>query len=192
MVANQVFTHGMKAAQAVLKDLPTRKWDESYRQRIDAMVLLADDSEHFLMQEARKVLDSVKSYADICTIEQGKVMRNALEYSVEHFGFVDGRSQPLFFESDIEWERQNGDGTHVWPPDAGLGLVLAPDPHGEEKDSTGKVVHQHSGSYLGRVCKVGSDHDTDRDEPRRFDPYAVGAAATAAPPTKPQNRATGS
>jgi len=148
MIANQAFTHGMKAAQAVLKDPPTGRWDENYRQRIDAMVLLADDDENFLMREARKLLDSVKSYADICTIERGKVMRNALEYSVEHFGYVDGRSQPLFFESDIEWERQKGDGTHVWPPDAGLGLVLAPDPHGEEKDSTGKVVHHHSGSYL--------------------------------------------
>jgi Dyp-type peroxidase family len=147
-IANQAFTYGMKAAQAVLNDPPKEKWDESYRQRIDAMLLLADDDETFLLREARKLLDRVKAHAYICTIERGKVMRNAQEYPVEHFGFVDGRSQPLFFESDIKWERQESDGTHVWPPDAGPDLVLVPDPHGEEKDSTGKVVHHHSGSYL--------------------------------------------
>ena len=30
------------------------------------------------------------------------------EYPVEHFGFVDGRSQPLFFQSDIERESAEG------------------------------------------------------------------------------------
>ena len=31
---------------------------------------------------------------------------------------------------------------------AGPDLVLAPDPYGQEKDGTGNVVYQHSGSYL--------------------------------------------
>ena len=69
------------------------------------------------------------------------------EYPVEHFGFVDGRSQPLFFQSDIERESAR-DGTDVWEPGAGPDLVLAPDPYGQEKDGTGNVVYQHSGSYL--------------------------------------------
>jgi hypothetical protein len=46
-------------------------------------------------------------------------------------------------------------------------------------------------SGLGRVCKLGSDHDTDRDEPRRFHPYARGAAPTTASSPTTEDRPTG-
>src|SRR6266850_4111023 len=44
---------------------------------------------------------------------------------------------------------------------------------------------------LGRVCKLCSHHYTDEYEQRRFNPYALGAAATAAPPTKTEDRSAG-
>ena len=104
------------------------------------MVLLADDDEILLQREAQRQLEEVKAHANICAVEWGRVMRNAQNYAVEHFGFVDGRSQPLFFESDIERERQQRDGTKVWPPGDGPNLVLVPDPNGRSE--------YDSGSYL--------------------------------------------
>jgi Dyp-type peroxidase family len=112
------------------------------------MVLLADDDEHFLRREARQLLDDVKAHAEICAVEHGRIMRDAQEDSVEHFGFTDSRSQPLFFQRDIDPAWQREDRTNTWDPGAGPALVLVPDPYGEEKGSTGKIVHHHSGSYL--------------------------------------------
>jgi Dyp-type peroxidase family len=136
----QSFIRGMKRSRSILNDPPPEQWDDGYRQDIHAMVLLADDDELFLRRKARRLLEEVKAHADICAIEWGRVMRNAQGYAVEHFGFVDGRSQPLFFQSDLEWKRQTGDGTKVWDPGAGPDLVLVPDPHGRPQ--------YDSGSYL--------------------------------------------
>ena len=139
-IREQSFVHGMKNPPKLLNDPPKKKWDAGYRQNLHAMVLLADDDEILLQREAQRLLEEVKAHANICAVEWGRVMRNAQNYAVEHFGFVDGRSQPLFFENDIERERQQRDGTKVWPPGDGPNLVLVPDPNGRSE--------YDSGSYL--------------------------------------------
>jgi len=145
---DSAFRFGMRAAQHRLNDPLEKTWEEEYRKELHAMILLADDNESYLLRKTRELLAEVKAHAEICALEHGRVMRNTQKYPVEHFGYIDSGSQPLFFESAIERERQERDGTDVWPPGAGPDLVLVPDPYGEEKDSAGKVVHQHSGSYL--------------------------------------------
>ena len=149
---DEAFLCGMKAAQHRLNDPPKEAWEKEYQSDIHAMILLADDDECRLRQQRKKLCATVEPCAVICTVEHGKVMWDRQnypqEYPVEHFGFVDGRSQPLFFQSDIERESAKRDGTNVWNPGAGPDLVLAPDPYGQEKDGTGNVVYQHSGSYL--------------------------------------------
>jgi Dyp-type peroxidase family len=135
------FLSGMQAARLRLNDPLPATWEPAYRQPSDAMVLLADDDEPFLLRQVRGLLDTVKEYAEICAVEHGRAMRNAQGDSVEHFGYVDGRSQPLFFESDLERERQNMDGTTVWNPGVGPNMVLVPDPYGREEQCD-------SGSYM--------------------------------------------
>jgi Dyp-type peroxidase family len=142
------FPYGMQAAQSLLNDPSKRDWEEGYRDTIHAMVMLADDDERFLLREARRLLDHVQAYADIRAVEQGRVMRNSQDYPVEHFGYIDGRSQPLFFQRDIERERQKGDGINIWPPNAGPNLVLVPDPFGKKEAVRGITKYYHSGSYL--------------------------------------------
>ena len=89
----------------------------------------------------RKLLDESRHYAEICAVEHGRVMWNASRrYPSNISGIVDGRSQPLFFQSDIERERQKGDGTNVWDPGAGPDLVLVPDPYGREGCDSGSYL----------------------------------------------------
>jgi Dyp-type peroxidase family len=149
---DEAFLYGMKAAQNRLNDPPMREWEIGYQREIHAMVLLADDDERRLQEQRRKLCETVAPHAVVCVAESGKVMWNRQnypqQYPVEHFGFVDGRSQPLFFQSDIERENVERDGTGVWDPGAGPDLVLAPDPYGQVKDGANDVVYQHSGSYL--------------------------------------------
>jgi Dyp-type peroxidase family len=149
---DDAFLCGMKAAQQRLNDSPPEDWEEGYRQDIHALVLLADDCEGRLQQQADELCADVTPHATVCMLEHGRVMWNRhyypQEYPVEHFGYVDSRSQPLFFQSDLERENLERDGTNVWSPAAGPDLALAPDPYGEEVDHTGRVVYRHSGSYL--------------------------------------------
>jgi len=61
-------------------------------------------------------------------------MRSKDGYAIEHFGFVDGISQPLFSERDVN--KQVG-GLDQWNPWAPLKLVLTRDPNGQKEDSFG-------------------------------------------------------
>jgi Dyp-type peroxidase family len=137
---DETFLCGMKAAQHRLNDPPEDTWENGYKTQIDAMVLLADDDKPDLLREASTLLDDVKTHADICAVEHGKVMWNRQEYQVEHFGFVDSRSQPLFFQSDIEHERQKGDAMDIWDPGARPDLVLVPDPYGQPEYDCGSYL----------------------------------------------------
>jgi len=143
------FPWGMKRAQERLNDPPIADWEEKYRQEIHAMVMLAHNNENVLLREKDKLLNMVEAHADILAIDQGKILRNKQGRSVEHFGYVDSRSHPLFFQRDID--RESGrEGPAVWSPGPGVGpaSVLVPDPYGKKDTSNRFVRYLHSGSYL--------------------------------------------
>jgi Dyp-type peroxidase family len=137
---DEAFRYGMKAAQHRLNDPFPHHWEQGYRQKIDAMVLLADDDIDALQQAVHRLRDEVKTHAEICAVEHGRALWNAQEESIEHFGYADGLSQPLFFQSDIERKRQKGERTNIWDPGAGPDLVLVPDPYGREGCDSGSYL----------------------------------------------------
>jgi Dyp-type peroxidase family len=129
----------MKQATDRLHDPCVNAWETAYQRRIDAMVLLADNDENLLLREARQLLDTVKPIANVCAIEHGRTLRDKHGANIEHFGYVDGRSQPLFFAEGVKREKGENDGTSVWNPAAGPNLVLVREPNRAETDC---------GSYL--------------------------------------------
>src|SRR5262249_17140580 len=104
------FVAGMKASRADLADPDPTEWEEGYRGEIHASILLAHDDESELNREARIILQEVREFADVVAGERGKAMRNDNDKTVEHFGYADGRSQPLFLTVDIEDERRKEPG----------------------------------------------------------------------------------
>jgi deferrochelatase/peroxidase EfeB len=122
---SEAFREGMEEAGSRLDDPPKAAWEKGYRKDIHAMVLLADNDEHFLLRAAHKLLEGVRTHAEIRVVEHGRVMRNKQEQAVEHFGFADSVSQLLFFQSDIERKGQEKAG-------AGPAIVLTPDPYGRD------------------------------------------------------------
>ena len=78
------------------------------------------------------------------------MLRNAEGKSIEHFGYIDGRSNPLFLKHELEREDQEN-----WDPSAPLGRVLAPDPFNTAPDAFGsyfvfrKVEENVRGFNLG-------------------------------------------
>ena len=126
---DEAFLYGMKAAQHRLNDPPQRLLEYGYQRKIDAMILLAHSDEALLKEEEVKLCNDLQACAKICAVEHGRVMRNGENKPIEHFGFVDSSSQPLFFEKDIEQELPTNR-VDVWNPGAGPDIVLVSDPFG--------------------------------------------------------------
>jgi Dyp-type peroxidase family len=101
--------------------------EEPYRDGIDVLVLVGSHDEEHVTAKVREVLAELGSSVGVLAEEVGRTLRNANGDGIEHFGYVDGRSQPLFTEEDLAHEQANG-GTAHWNPLVPLGEVLAPDP----------------------------------------------------------------
>jgi Dyp-type peroxidase family len=135
------FVDGMMAAQQELNDPAPETWEAAYQHRqIEAMILLADDDEHFLLRQTRRLIDAAKAVATVLTVERGRVMRNHRDEGIEHFGYVDGRGQPLFLKYDLESEQQESS-VQRWDPSAPLDLILVADPYAASQEDC-------FGSYL--------------------------------------------
>lgn len=111
------FQSGMKARTVVLADPAPAAWDAHFNQNIHAMLLLADEDTERLQAERDSVLNSLKAVGvTLVGEEQGNQQHNDRGDGVEHFGYVDGRSQPLLLTEDVEHERAATDGTSMWDP----------------------------------------------------------------------------
>ncbi|RYG49316.1 peroxidase [bacterium] len=113
-------------------------WDKGYQAgSLDALLLLADDDESFLLEESRGAQEVINRSGKVVVVEFGTVLRNADKEGIEHFGYVDGRSQPLYLKSDFVYEEEKRIGERVgketggiknWDPLEPLERVLFPDP----------------------------------------------------------------
>jgi deferrochelatase/peroxidase EfeB len=142
------FLDGMKGHPEDLADPPADEWERGYRGRIDGMLLVAHDDPAELkpaVAAATAVIDPDRLLA----IEYGEVIRNANGDPIEHFGFMDGRSQPLYLADDFilnSWgqpirERRYKDRPlDRWTPFEPLQRVLTPDPFGTDAACLGSFL----------------------------------------------------
>ncbi len=134
------FAAGMKAATSELKDPAPEDWEFGAGD-IHLLVLLADEDPKRLQQ----VLDRIKEDLDEKYIvehqfeQPGVGIRDESNQPLEHFGYRDGVSQPLFYEKDVVEERERF-GTSQWDPSAALGLALVLDPFAPAPESFGSYL----------------------------------------------------
>lgn len=139
--ADEAFRAGMRSRKA-LKDPPASKWDEGLRQTSHALILIADDLSA-RVDDVRHQIETDLAQRKAGTVvhrEDGAAMRNKHNEGIEHFGYVDGRSQPLMLTEDLDHEKDEKGGINRWDPTFGIGTALVPDPG----DTTGGGF----GSYL--------------------------------------------
>lgn len=135
------FRRGMQ--QAPLGDPPPSRWEPHLRGGLHAVVLVADATRASRDRALARVRALVRRTREIAILgeETGQGMRNADGDCVEHFGFVDGRSQPLFLKEDLGEEIGRTDGATVWNPGLGAGRAIVP-------DRAAPVPRVQFGSYL--------------------------------------------
>ncbi len=129
------FRHGMKNAK--LNDPDVSKWETGFRPDADMMLLIADVDPVNLGKIAKPIIEELDSFGQILTIEYGNAIRNANGDGLEHFGYVDGISQPLFFKDEVEDNKSANISPLAFDPAAQLDLVLVNDPFVHGKDAFG-------------------------------------------------------
>ncbi len=150
-VYSNVFGEGMKARQQYLLDPPVAQWDEGFHGDVDVLIILAADNQTNVDKAAAEVIASLSDTAGgaigkVVARENGLGLTRQLDPNdpatvvhVEHFGYMDGRSQPLFLQEQVEGERKNG-GISTWDPTAPLSLALVRDPLGKSASSCGSFL----------------------------------------------------
>jgi Dyp-type peroxidase family len=123
------FKGSMRSAESVatLGDPPVSKWEKTFRHTIHAVVLIGDATEAGVAAKRAEIDALMTPKVKLLGVEAGLGQHNAHGDGIEHFGYVDGRSQPLFLREEIAEERHQRDGATVWNPAFGLGRVLVAD-----------------------------------------------------------------
>ena len=98
-----------------------------------AVILVGDQLEALRDAMLAKVVALLTPAAKFhVSVQQGHGLHNDNGDGIEHFGYVDGRSQPIFLTEDVEDERLRQDGATNWDPRFGPGRAIVPDPTGAD------------------------------------------------------------
>ncbi len=179
-LCSRAFRNGMKhrgldIPGAVLdrgnKDPDPGTWEDGYRGDLHALVALADDSEDVLAAEAAAVRAEAGAVATITAVEEGVTLRRNKE-PVEHFGYLDGRSNPVFTKSDVDDEKRREGEPAGWDPSAPLRLVLAKDRFTDAEDAYGSFLVFRK---LGQDVRAFDDRVADLATALGVSPELAGA-----------------
>lgn len=135
-----VFNQPMAADAEVLDNGATDRWQPELLQPPDALLLVAHHDPQDLARIVGKLAERIG--ADLTTpaaeaaqrpfevlfIQEGRAYKNDDGEGIEHFGYVDGRSQPLMLDSEIAAEKKAGEDFVAFNPKAPLGQFVLPDP----------------------------------------------------------------
>ena len=134
--ADPRFAGGMKGSNASLLDPPVSTWDGPYQGTIHGMILVAlgETNRTNLDKRVLRIIKALRhqGLATVLGVEEGDGIPNHDNQDIEHFGYVDGISQPKFFLEEVAATNRGN-----WDPLMPLSLVLAPDPAGSVENSFG-------------------------------------------------------
>jgi Dyp-type peroxidase family len=138
------FTIGAKGNAIKLGDGDIQNWEEPYRSNTDIMIIVADSSPSKALQLSQKIIKEVSVFSKVLISQKGQLLHRKVTDTksksdtiiIEHFGYADGISQPLYLKDEIDAQTS----TNAWNDKEPLDLVLVPDPNGKTDDSFGSFL----------------------------------------------------
>jgi deferrochelatase/peroxidase EfeB len=135
------FSNGAKASATKLGDGDVQvDWEPPFRNNVDVLVLVADNQAEKALQLANNVIAEAKAFSTVLLNQKGHVLYRGMGATgyvgIEHFGYADGLSEPLYYKDEIEAQAS----TKNWNDEEPLNLILVPDPHGRDYDSFGSFL----------------------------------------------------
>ncbi|MGA0558746.1 Dyp-type peroxidase [Larkinella sp. VNQ87] len=132
------FQQGMKKAQ--LNDPGPSEWEIGHQADNHFMLLLAHANPDALTEAIERVGESIRDFGRITTLERGEALFNAEGAGIEHFGYVDGVSQPLFFTDELDAYKAANNikaaADFKFNPSAEKELVLVKDPFADQTNAS--------------------------------------------------------
>lgn len=160
-----------------LNDPPVSSWQSGFQQPLHLLLMVADDDQAVVDSTAAALLASLSGIATLVDSEPGAAFHNARGQVIEHFGFTDGVSQPLFLAADLEKARMNG-GLDVYDPSAPLGLALNKDPLGTDSGFGSYLVFrklaQDVAGFRGQEAQLAQALGLDAGNAELAGAYVVG------------------
>lgn len=151
--ASDAFRKGMKSQNDNIiedildtnnKDARVAEWEPGFREEIHALITVADRQESVVDGAVEEIGARVAGIALIVGVEKGVVLRRTTSKDssepVEHFGYFDGISNPLFTKMDLDLEADENRRRLNWNAGARLSLVLTRDPFAKEDDAYGSYL----------------------------------------------------
>ncbi len=178
--------------QQNLGDPPVNECEKGYQQQLDSLILLAHNNKQELEAIGKQLRLELLKIATSIFQETGFVMRNSQNNVVEHFGFRDGISQPLFLKADLDRVKEL-EGVEKWNPEAPLKLVLFRDPLGKKEESYGsflvyRKLEKNVPGWNTSVVELAKQLNISPDLAAA---YAVGRFQDGTPVTQSQSATTG-
>jgi Dyp-type peroxidase family len=126
------------------KDPEPDHWEGGFQKEVHALITLADSTEAVVKEAVESIRASFGGLGNVLTIEEGIVLRRKSaagdDEPIEHFGYFDGISNPLFTKQDFEDEREENKNRKAWNAEAPLSLVVTRDPFTNEEDAFGSYL----------------------------------------------------
>ena len=120
------FRKGMSnpASLTAVGDKSTADWEPHFKKKIDGMILIGD----MVRNQVRLKRDAIVKILASCNAQVvheqvGSAIKDKDDNGIEHFGYVDGRSQPLLLVEDIQKESEDA-GIVRWDPTFALDSAL--------------------------------------------------------------------
>jgi Dyp-type peroxidase family len=163
--ASKAFRKGMKAEGSDEKDPKPATWEAPYQGDVDALVSFCDDSEAKVKAAVTALVATFGTAVKKLTVEEGRKLKTADTLVREHFGYVDGISNPIFEKGGTTSSRVDPE----WDDGAPLRLALTLDPFAQTTlDAMGsyfvfRKLGQDVGAFDNRVVQLATSLGTNPD-----------------------------
>ena len=132
---SQPFLNGLAGSAGRLNDDKTT-WEDTFKESIDLLFIVADDTSSTAQTIADNIINQVSSFAKLLIDQKGNVLKMVNGIGIEHFGYADGISQPLYLKDEIEKQALHKE----WKDETNLSLLLVPDLGSDIEDSFGSYI----------------------------------------------------
>jgi Dyp-type peroxidase family len=130
-LSDSAFASGMQS-RSILSD-NINDWDKGLIKEQHVLIIVADDDANKLIAAKNDIIQLLKNSTNLNHLQKGEILRNENGIGIEHFGYADGISQPVYLKEEFEAVENN----KIWNDAADADNLLV-------KDNNGKVI----GSYF--------------------------------------------
>jgi Dyp-type peroxidase family len=150
------FLNGLKSRNADLNDGLDKTWDAGFKEDISALLIVADSDHAGVNRAVNHLKEEFPELFEDSFIQKGQITRKPeTNIGIEHFGYADGVSQPVFLKEEIRRIPKDSLSNDVLP----LNILLVKDPGTKEKDSFGSYLVFRKLEQNVKGFKELEDHD---------------------------------